>query len=141
MADRHPYAKSPGHLEKTIEHLRKSFPSPFTIETLKRLGIAYNCESPVINVLRFIELIDGEGNKTDAAKRMFSISDDEEFAQQFSEQTKNSYSDLIPLKRLASGKQEPFKSLRNLQATIKRLRRNLKSNRKDQKRNLAKKIL
>ena len=95
MTDRHPYANSPGHLKKTIEHLRKSFPSSFTVKTLQQLGIAPNNESPVINVLRFAELIDGEGNKTDAAKRIFSIHDNKKFAQQFSEQVKKVYSGLF----------------------------------------------
>ena len=97
MTVKHPYANSPGYLEKTIEHLRKSFPPSFTVKTLQQLGIAPNNESPVINVLRFTELIDGEGNKTDAAAQIFSIHDDEQFAQQFSEQVRNAYSGLFQL--------------------------------------------
>ena len=97
MTDRHPYANSPGHLEKTIEQLRKSFPSSLTVKTLRQLGIAPNNENSVINVLRLMELIDSEGNKTNVAERIFLIHDNKEFEQQFSEQVRNSYSGLFQL--------------------------------------------
>ncbi len=99
MADKHPYVNSPGNLEKTIKHLRKSFPTQFTANTLKKLGIARNNESYILNVLRFIKLIDDDGNKTDEATQIFSIHDDKQFAEQFSKQVKNFYSDLFELHR------------------------------------------
>ena len=98
MADKHqhPYASS-GNLEKTIKQLRRSFPSVFTVTTLKQLGIAPKNERYIINVLRFTELIDDDGKKTDAATEIFSIHDDEQFAQRFSEQVKKFYSALFSL--------------------------------------------
>lgn len=97
MADQHPYAISPGPLKKTIEHMRKKLPSSLTVKTLQQLGIPPNSGNSVINVLHFTELIDDEGNKTDAAAQIFSIHDNKQFAQQFSEQVKNSYSALFQL--------------------------------------------
>jgi hypothetical protein len=43
---------------KTIEQLRRSFPKTVNAETLKKLGIAPQNESYIINVLRFIGVID-----------------------------------------------------------------------------------
>lgn len=97
MADKHPYVTAPGNLTKTIQQLRKNFPPQFTAGTLKKLGIAPNGESYVINVLRFLELIDNDGNKTDTATQIFSIHDSKQFEQQFSECIKESYSDLFEL--------------------------------------------
>lgn len=97
MADKHPYVNSPGNLEKTIKHLRRSFPTQFTANTLRKLGIARNNESYILNVLRFIKLIDDDGNKTDEATQIFSIHDDKQFAEQFSKQVKNFYSGLFEL--------------------------------------------
>ncbi len=99
MADKHPYVNSTGNLEKTIKHLRKSFPTTFTADTLKKLGIAHNNERYIINVLRFIKLIDDDGNKTDEATQIFSIHDDKQFEEQFSKQVKNFYSGLFELHR------------------------------------------
>ena len=98
MTAKHPYANSPGYIEKSIEHLKKNFPSSLTVQSLKQLGIAPNNENSVINVLCFTGLINDEGNKTDAAKRIFSIPEDEEFAKQFSEQVRNAYSGLFQLR-------------------------------------------
>lgn len=97
MADKHPYVTAPSYLTKTIQQLRMNFPSPFTAETLKRLGIASNGESYVVNVLRFLELIDNDGNKTDTATQIFSTHDSKQFEQKFSECIKKSYSALFEL--------------------------------------------
>lgn len=97
MADKHPYVTAPGNLTKTIQQLRRNFPSPFTAETLKKLGIAPNGESYVISVLRFLELIDNDGNKTNTATQIFSIHDSKQFEQKFSECIKKSYLALFEL--------------------------------------------
>lgn len=97
MADRHPYADSPGYIEKTIEHLKKKFPSSLTVKTLRQLGIVHNSGNSVINVLHFMKLIDNEGNKTNIADRIFLIHDNKKFEQEFSKQVKNSYSALFQL--------------------------------------------
>ncbi len=89
---------SPGPLKKTIKRLRENFPPSLTVKTLQQLGIASNSENSVINVLRFMELINSKGNKTNVAERIFLIHDNKEFEQEFSEQVKNSYSGLFQLR-------------------------------------------
>lgn len=97
MADKHPYVTSPGGLTKAINHFRNSFPSTVNSKTLEKLGFAPNNESYVINVLRFLGLIDGEGKKTDKAAEVFSIHDDTDFSAAFATVVKVAYSGLFDL--------------------------------------------
>jgi hypothetical protein len=71
MANKYPYVASAGPLSKTIEHLRRSFPREVTAETLRKLGLAPKNESYVINVLRFLGVIDEEGKKVDGKSSAF----------------------------------------------------------------------
>jgi hypothetical protein len=97
MADRHPYVSTPGYLVQVVSHFRKSFPSPVTAETLRKLGFAPKNESYVLNVLRFLGLIDQDGNKMDLASKVFSLHDDAAFSQEFGEVVRNVYSELFDL--------------------------------------------
>lgn len=97
MADKHPYVQAPGNLAQVISHLRKSFPTTMTAETLKKLGFAPKNESYVLNVLRFVALIDDAGKKTEAAGKVFSQHNDSAFQKQFAEVVKNAYTDLFEL--------------------------------------------
>ena len=97
MADKHPYVQAPGNLAQVMSHLRKSFPGTMTAETLKKLGFAPNNESYVLNVLRFIGLIDDTGKKTETAGKVFSQHNDSAFQKQFSEIVKGAYKDLFEL--------------------------------------------
>ena len=72
MADKHPYVPSLGGLSKTIIHFRKSFPASVNAVTLKKLGFAPNNESYVMNVLRFLNLIDSDDKKSDVGATVFS---------------------------------------------------------------------
>lgn len=72
MAVSHPYISGAGNISKMVQSLRKSFPTTVSSETVKRLGIAPNNESSVINALQFVNVIDGDGKKTDAAAKAFS---------------------------------------------------------------------
>jgi hypothetical protein len=63
MADKHPYTPAQGMIGLTINQFRKSFPQSVTSETLKKLGIAPNNESRVINVLKFLGYLDQDGSK------------------------------------------------------------------------------
>lgn len=72
MADSHPYISGVGNIAQMVQQLRKSFPKKVTSETVKKLGIASNNESYVINALQFVGLIDPEGNQTESAKKVFS---------------------------------------------------------------------
>lgn len=97
MADKHPYVQAPGNLAQVITHLRKSFPATMTAETLKKLGFAPKNESYVLNVLRFVALIDDAGKKTETASKVFSQHNDAAFQKQFSDVVKSAYADLFEL--------------------------------------------
>ncbi len=97
MADRHPYIPASGYLVQTINHFRESFPATVTARTLKKLGIAPKNESYVLNILRFLELIDQEGNKTEPASKVFSQHDDTSFSKGFGKLVTKAYNDLFEL--------------------------------------------
>ena len=83
MANKYPYVASGGPLFRTIEHLRRSFPKEVTADTLRKLGVAPKNESYVINVLRFLGVIDDEGKKVDAKAKVFLQHKEDAFANEF----------------------------------------------------------
>jgi hypothetical protein len=97
MADNHAYVPAPGTIVPVINHLRNSFPPTVDAGTLKKLGFAPKNESYVINVLRFIGLLDQDGKKTDEASKVFSLHDDKSFQKAFSKMVMKSYKDLFDL--------------------------------------------
>lgn len=98
MQGKHPYVSGTGPLFQTVKQLRKSFPAGgVTAETLKKLGIAPNNESYVINILRFIGIIGEEGTKTEAAAKVFTQHDDATFQKAFAGLVKKAYSGLFSL--------------------------------------------
>lgn len=94
---KHPYVTAIGWLDKTIAHLRSSFPPIVDSGVLKKLGFAPNNESYVINVLRFLKVIDADGAGTGAAKAAFLQHDDAAFQRQFGELVQSSYAALFDL--------------------------------------------
>ncbi len=98
MADTHAYTTSQGGLVQTINQFRQAFPAKVDADTLKRLGFAPNNESYIINVLRFLGVIDGEGSKIDSAARVFNLHDDKEFSKGFSALVETAYADLFELR-------------------------------------------
>jgi uncharacterized protein DUF5343 len=98
LADKtHPYISGAGGISAAISHFRKSFPANVNSETLKKLGIASNNESYLINILRFIGAIDDDGNKTPKAAAVFSKHTDADFHKGFEEMVKTAYGDLFGL--------------------------------------------
>lgn len=97
MADKHPYVTAPGYLVQVLNHLKKSFPQNVTAETLKKLGYAPNNESYVLNTLRYLGLIDQDGNKTPDATKIFSLQDNETFSNEFGKKVSEAYKDLFNL--------------------------------------------
>ena len=93
----HPYISGPGNITQMVIQLRKSFPGTVTSETVKKLGLAPNNESYVINVLQFVGVIDSEGKKTSEAAKAFSHHKDEDFSKQFSVLVKKAYEALFEL--------------------------------------------
>tara|TARA_R110002072_G_scaffold301279_1_gene480698 strand:+ start:626 stop:1294 length:669 start_codon:yes stop_codon:yes gene_type:complete len=96
MADKHPYANSPGGLLKAINQLRKSFPASVDAKTLKKLGIAPNNESYVLRVIRFLGVIDDKGKKVDGRAKVF-LQNDQQFPKEFAKIVASSYHDLFDL--------------------------------------------
>lgn len=92
----YPYISSAGPLVKTVERFRKQFPADVTADTLKKLGIAPKNESYVINILRFLGLIDSDGKKTEVAKA-FLQHDDAKFASEFALMVRAAYSPIFDL--------------------------------------------
>lgn len=93
----HPYISGAGNIAHMVAQLRKSFPASINADTVKKLGIAPNNESYVINVLQFVGVIDAEGKKTSDAAKAFSVHKDEEFATKFAVLVQKSYSSLFDL--------------------------------------------
>ena len=96
MATKHPYVISNEALSGTVTHLRKSFPDTVTQATLKKLDFAPGSESLIINMLKFLGIIDDGGSGTDVAKEIFLL-DDAAFQQGFRALVQSSYSDLFDL--------------------------------------------
>ena len=80
-----------------IKQLRSNFPGTVTSETVKKLGLASNNESFVINALQFIGLINEEGKKTDKAK-VLTIHNEEDFRKAFEGLIRDAYKDLFELR-------------------------------------------
>ncbi|MEY2551102.1 MAG: hypothetical protein QOG12_1246 [Verrucomicrobiota bacterium] len=97
MAKNHPYISSSGPIVQAVGHLRRSFPQTVTADTLKKLGIAPKNESYLINILRFLSIIDSEGKREEAAAKIFNLHDDAAFQNAFGEFVQRAYGDLFGL--------------------------------------------
>jgi len=97
MADKHPYISGVGNISQALNHFRNSFPSKVDAATLKKLGLAPNNESFLINILRFIKLISEDGTKTKETADIFSQHDDNKFREKFKLLIKSAYHDLFDL--------------------------------------------
>ena len=97
MADKHPYTSGAGGVVAAIAQLRKSFPAKVTAETFKKLGIAPNNETYIINILRFLEIVDAEGNKNAKAASVLVQHDETEFQKGFAGLIQHAYSGLFEL--------------------------------------------
>ena len=95
MANAHPYISSPGALIKTIKHLRNTFPSKIDAGTLQKLGLAPNNESYLINILKFLSVIDDDHKTSTSVGKIFSNHDDATFENEFAGIVKSAYSDLF----------------------------------------------
>jgi hypothetical protein len=97
MADKHPYTSGQSGLTQTIGQLRKSFPATITADTLKKLGIAPNNESYILNILKFIGVLDAENKKVPQAAAAFTKHNSGEFQAAFGELIQNAYNELFEL--------------------------------------------
>src|SRR6266516_1418959 len=92
MAVTFPYATTVHGLSATVQHLRNVFPPQVTAETLKKLGIAPGNESSILQTIRFIGLVNEEGDKNAEAAKAFVIHEDEDFAPAFGALVRKAYS-------------------------------------------------
>ncbi len=94
----YPYAPSAGPILKTLDHFRrKKVPDEITAEVLRKLGLAPKNESYVLNILRFLGIIDDDG-KPDASKsKVFVQHKDDSFSAAFEPVVKAAYSELFDL--------------------------------------------
>lgn len=97
MADKHPYANANGALIQLLDQLKKSFPSAVDADLLKKLGIAPKNESYVINVIRFLGLIDEEGKRIEKAHKIFTIHETQDFQKAFAGLVESAYSGLFDI--------------------------------------------
>jgi hypothetical protein len=97
MADKHPYISGVGNISQTLNHFRKTFPNIVDSATLKKLGLAPNNESFLLNILKFIKLLSETGEKTKEAGDVFSQHKDDEFRKKFEPLIKSSYNGLFEL--------------------------------------------
>jgi hypothetical protein len=81
-----------------IRVLRKNFPATVNSDTVKKLGLAPNNESYVINALQFIGIIDEEGKRIDRGHEVLSTHDDAEFKKAFEGLIRDAYKDLFELR-------------------------------------------
>ncbi len=91
----HPYISGAGAVTAIITQLRKVFPATVNSDTLKKLGIAPNNESYLINILVFLGLIDGEGKRTDSGRDVMATHKDEDFHKAFGGLIQKAYEDLF----------------------------------------------
>ncbi len=96
MSEKHPYVPTPSYMSRVITQLRKSFPNAVNAATLKKLGFPSQ-ESYVLNVMRFLGMIDVEGKKTQSASKVFLVHDDAEFSSAFEKLVIEAYQDLFDL--------------------------------------------
>jgi hypothetical protein len=90
-----PYTTTVAGLTATIRQLRSKFPSTVTADTLKKWSIASNNEAPILVVLRFLGLIDADGNKDENRSSAFHEHDDTQFAAKFEQVVREAYSELF----------------------------------------------
>lgn len=95
--EKHPYISSKGPVIQIVKHLRNSFPSKLDAATIRKLGIASKNESYLISILRFVGFIDKDGKQTGAAKKTFSLHDDEAFHKSLATLIKIAYAELFNL--------------------------------------------
>lgn len=117
MAGKHPYMSGSGGVTAAVNQLRSAFPVEVTSETLKKYGIASNNESYVINILRFVGVLDENGKKTPAAAKLFVMHDDKDFETGFADLVRAAYKGLFDLHQDAAWQLSQPKLIQFFRAT------------------------
>lgn len=90
----YPYISGSGPVAKAFEQLRKGFPAKVDAAYLQRFQIAPSNESYLIAILRFLGLIDDEGNRQDG-KVDFFYGNEEKFQSGLDAALRESYKQLF----------------------------------------------
>src|SRR5437879_13550779 len=94
----HPYISGAGNITQMVGFLRKSFPPTVSADTVRKLGLASNNESYVINVLQFLGLIDEDGKRTDVGHKVMTTHNEDEFRKAFGSLIREAYEDLFAIR-------------------------------------------
>lgn len=94
----HPYISGAGNITQMIGFLKKNFPATVTSDTVKKLGLASQNESYVINALQFIGLIDEKGKRLDKGHAVLTTHDEGAFKKAFEGLVRDAYKDLFDLR-------------------------------------------
>lgn len=90
----YPYTSGQTAVAQTFAQLRKGFPAKVDAGYLQRFGIAPANESYIISILRFLGLINEEGDRRDENADFF-FSGDEDFKTRLEQTVRGSYSHLF----------------------------------------------
>lgn len=93
----YPYIPSGGLVQTAFQQFRKALPSKVDSDTLKKLGLASSNEGSLINILKFINVIDKDNQKTKEGTQVFSTHDDAKFADGLASLVNNAYRELFEL--------------------------------------------
>ena len=91
-----PYTSSNGAISQLIEHLRKRFVGKVDSAMLKKLEIAPNNESYIINAFKFIKVLTAEGEPNSEVQNLFA-QEEEEFKTGFADLVEAAYLPLFEL--------------------------------------------
>jgi hypothetical protein len=97
MAEKHPYSPSASGLVRTVDQLRRTFPPKVDVGALKKLATAPKNEGQVLQILKFINVLDDNFSKTDIASSVFTMHNVEDFRKGLSGLVKNAYKDIFTL--------------------------------------------
>jgi hypothetical protein len=97
VGEKHPYTSGSSALIQAVDQFRKSFPVQVNADTLKKLGIAPNNETYLLNILRFVGVLDEKLQRTTKAQSLFNKHDNGEFQKGFGTLVEEAYSDLFAL--------------------------------------------
>lgn len=93
----YPYIPSGGLVQTAFQQFRKSLPAKVDSDTLKKLGIASSNEGALINIMKFIYILDKDNQITKEGAQLFTTHDDAKFGAGLAELVKAAYSDLFEL--------------------------------------------
>lgn len=93
----YPYIPSGGLVQAAFQQFRKSLPVKVDSDILKKLGIASSNEGALINIMKFIGVIDKDNQRTKEGAQVFSTHDDSKFGEALSKLVEAAYSELFDL--------------------------------------------